>query len=347
MWNVLLLATVDSVSSIHSCTSGLPCPWQTRRGASSLFRRMLQAGRHIHQLSSLSRTLQKPEQNRLTSIRASVSWNNPFNWIIALNTSRKQSSPKDLLVNKINQHRLLGLWYGLVLIVQSEERRWYYGHMVHFSMFFRGGGSRCTLCSPGPPWRSFWCWHRCSQDSLERIEKNKSCLFVKSKNMSGSCHSLDNTQAIKKTKHMHSVKVKSSGGLRVGMWGNPATHPSLLFLRCSRERKARNWYHFVLLLTFLQLSHQVVVLEESISAECVCEQHLEKTHRQETDWTKPKASRTNTTGEAVQSTESHRVMKWEVSSGNKSNQQYALFEQINKTRLFKYSRSNLPEENRS
>lgn len=34
----LLPLTVDSVSSIHFCTSGLPCLWQTGRGASSGFK---------------------------------------------------------------------------------------------------------------------------------------------------------------------------------------------------------------------------------------------------------------------------------------------------------------------
>lgn len=33
---------------------------------------------------------------------------------------------------------------------------------------------------------------------------------------------------------------------------------------------------FCVVLTLLQLSHQVVVLEESVTAECVCEQHLEE-----------------------------------------------------------------------
>lgn len=112
-------------------------------------------------------------------------------------------------------------------------------------MFSRGGGSRRTLCSPRPLWRSSWCWHHCSQESLEPIEINKSCLFVKmQKHNILIC--LDHVavwityRPLKK--HMHSVKVKSSGGLSVGMWGNPATHASLLFSRCSRGKKARDCY---------------------------------------------------------------------------------------------------------
>ena len=32
------------------------------------------------------------------------------------------------------------------------------------------GESRCRLFSPWPPWRSSWCWHHCSRESLERID---------------------------------------------------------------------------------------------------------------------------------------------------------------------------------
>lgn len=64
-------------------------------------------------------------------------------------------------------------------------------------------------------------------------------------------------------------------------WGNSATHASLLYLRCSKKKKkkkARGCSRLPLgvVLTFLQLSHQVIVLEESVTAERVREQHLEK-----------------------------------------------------------------------
>lgn len=105
-------------------------------------------------------------------------------------------------------------------------------------------------------------------------------------------------------------KWKAAGGweLACGLWwGNSATHASLLFSRYSREKKARDCYQlpFCVVLTLLQLSHQVVVLEESVAAECACEQHLEKKNSRSL---KPRhASRPNTMQEAVQSTECHHV----------------------------------------
>lgn len=59
-------------------------------------------------------------------------------------------------------------------------------------------------------------------------------------------------------------------------WGNSATHASLLYWRCSEKKRGCSQLAFCVVLTLLQLSHQVVVLEESVTAECVCEQHLEE-----------------------------------------------------------------------
>lgn len=75
------------------------------------------------------------------------------------------------------------------------------------------------------------------------------------------------------------------------MWGgNSATHASPLFSICS-GKKVGGCSQLVLsvALTFLQLHHQVIVLKESVIAECVREQHLDDNKKKrdmnpETNW---------------------------------------------------------------
>lgn len=59
------------------------------------------------------------------------------------------------------------------------------------------------------------------------------------------------------------------------MGENSATHASLLYYAVKKEQGCSQ-LPFCVVLTFLQLSHHVIVLEEGVGAECVCEQHLQK-----------------------------------------------------------------------
>lgn len=74
--------------------------------------------------------------------------------------------------------------------------------------------------------------------------------------------------------------MKSSGGFECWYVGSGWEIPQHMQVFCMRNaaKKTRGCSQlpFCVVLTFLQLSHHVVVLDESFTAERVCEQHLEK-----------------------------------------------------------------------
>lgn len=74
--------------------------------------------------------------------------------------------------------------------------------------------------------------------------------------------------------------MKSSRGFEcwyVGLGGEIPQHMQVFCTGDAVKKKGGcSQLAFCVVLTLLQLSHQVVVLEESVTAECVCEQHLEE-----------------------------------------------------------------------
>lgn len=77
---------------------------------------------------------------------------------------------------------------------------------------------------------------------------------------------------------MHSGLMRSSGAFEcryVGL-GEILQHMQVFCIVCCKKTQGCSQLPFCVGLTFLQLSHHVIVFEEDVGAECVCEQHLEK-----------------------------------------------------------------------
>lgn len=74
--------------------------------------------------------------------------------------------------------------------------------------------------------------------------------------------------------------MKSSGGFKCWYvrFGGEISQLMEVFSTDMLLKKAQGCCQlpFCVVLTFLQLSHHVIVLEESIATECVCKQHLKK-----------------------------------------------------------------------
>lgn len=156
---------------------------------------------------------------------------------------------------------------------------------AQLSKFFQEDESRYRICSLRSPWRSSWCWYHCSQESLEWIEikkiNDKTSLFHSLSTKHNILIRLDRITGRlwiacrSKIKTCTVWKRKSSGRAgSVGMWKFCSTCKPFVLKMRKRMASCCSQLALSVVLTLLQLSHQVVVLKESVAAECVCEQNL-------------------------------------------------------------------------
>lgn len=154
-------------------------------------------------------------------------------------------------------------------------------------MFCPEDESRCRLCSVTRPWRFSWCWHQCSQEYLKQVRVGVRAAFslVEHEVFYYKPWYYRYPELSKERQwNIENISVRSNRISRVGMWtlGKFSnTCKSVILRHSTKERKAQVCFQLKCRagLTFLQLSHHVIVLEESLTDKRVCEQHLEK-------WTK-------------------------------------------------------------